>query len=122
ISKVARNKTMSSEKKVNIPANEVYVKSGHDHVRIVIDEISYIQSDTDYTEVHLAKSKILTSESLRNWLEILPDDHFVRVHKSYIVNTSHIRKVSGNELHLKQDVIIPIGRAFKETFIERFIK
>jgi DNA-binding LytR/AlgR family response regulator len=63
----------------------------------------------------------LSSEPLRNWLEILDNRQFVRVHKSYIVNTSKIVKVLGNQIYLINETVIPIGRAYKDDFAERIL-
>ncbi|WP_425077545.1 LytR/AlgR family response regulator transcription factor [Psychroserpens sp. S379A] len=101
--------------------DEIYVKSGHDHIRISIDDIYYIMADSDYTELHLAEKKHLSSQSLRYWELQLRESKFIRIHKSYIVNTSKIIKVSGNQVFIESEKVVPIGRAYKSDFTERFI-
>ncbi|RFC55688.1 LytR/AlgR family response regulator transcription factor [Brumimicrobium aurantiacum] len=100
---------------------DVFIKSGFEHIRIKINEINYIMSDADYTEVHLENAKHLSTETLRYWEQTLPEQQFKRVHKSYIVNTEKVLKVSGNQIYLENKKIIPLGRAFKNGFLERFI-
>ncbi len=100
--------------------NEVYIKSGYDHIRVKTDDIIYIVSDSDYTEIHLKDKKLLSSESLRYWEETLSQKKFMRIHKSYIFNTCKILKVSGNRVILEDNIIIPIGRAYKNDFMKRF--
>ncbi len=100
---------------------DIFIKSGFDHIRIKIDEIVYIMSDADYTEIHLENNKHLSSETLRFWEQSLPTQQFSRVHKSYIVNTEKVIKVSGNQIYLENKKIIPIGRAYKNGFLEGFI-
>lgn len=99
-----------------------FIKSGYEHIKIAAADIIFIKSDADYTEVHLPEKKYLSSDSLRQWLEKLDDDQFVQVHKSYIVNVSKISKVSGNRIFLAENQVVPIGRAYKEGFVERFLK
>jgi DNA-binding LytR/AlgR family response regulator len=106
----------------NDPRNEVFIKTGYDYTRIVISDIQYIKSDADYTEIVVGGKKRISSEPLRHWQELLDKSIFVRIHKSYIVNTSKIVKVSGNRVYLDSDEIIPIGRAYKDDFTERFLK
>lgn len=101
---------------------DIFIKSGFDHIRIKIDDIVYIKSDADYTEIHLENKKHLSTETLRFWEQSLPVLQFSRIHKSYIVNTEKVVKVSGNQIHLEKQKVIPIGRAYKNEFIERFIK
>jgi DNA-binding LytR/AlgR family response regulator len=105
------------------PATEVlFIKSGYDHLRIAVADIFFIQSEADYTEIFTSEKKHLTSHSLKHWLQTLPTGKFARVHKSYIVNTEQIVRVSGNRIYLDQETFVPIGRAFREDFIERYLK
>lgn len=101
---------------------EIFIKSGYEHIKITIDDIIFIKSDADYTEIFTPMKKYLSSEPLRFWLENLNPEQFVRIHKSYIINTSKIIKVSGNQVYLIDEMVVPIGRAFKEDFVERFLK
>lgn len=101
---------------------EVFIKTGYDYTRIVISNIIYIKSDADYTEIFVDGKKRISSEPLRHWEELLDKNNFVRIHKSYIVNTSKILKVSGNRVYMDNDEIIPIGRAYKDDFASRFLK
>jgi DNA-binding LytR/AlgR family response regulator len=122
ISKVPfKNQSSAKSKNVNI-RKEIFIKSGYEYLKIVIDDIYYIKSDTDYTEIVLPEKKCLSSEPLRYWLETLDNFQFLRIHKSYIINTSKIEKVVGNQVHLTEQIVIPIGRAFKEAFTARYLK
>jgi DNA-binding LytR/AlgR family response regulator len=100
----------------------IFIKSGYELIKITINDILFIKSDADYTEIMIENKKHLSSEPLRYWEENLNDKQFVRVHKSYIVNTSKIEKIVGNQLHLANKILVPIGRAYKEIFINKFIK
>lgn len=101
--------------------SEFFIKSGYEHIRISLNDIIYIKSDADYSEIILPHQKHLSSEPLRKWLEILRPDQFSRVHKSYIVNITKIKKVIGNQLYMSGGAEIPIGRAYKEDFTARFL-
>ena len=102
--------------------NEIFIKSGYEHIKIRIDDILYIKSDADYTEILIPQKKYLSAEPLRYWLENLNPNQFVRIHKSFIINTTKIEKIAGNQLFLTEGKVIPIGRAYKEKFVERFLK
>lgn len=113
---------LKGEEHIDINRKDLYIKSGHEHIKINTDEIFYIQSDGDYSELFFEHSKILSSETLRDWLSKLDNDVFARVHKSYIVNNAVILKIVGNQIHLSNRKIIPIGRSFKDDFVKRFIR
>ncbi|MFX0556622.1 LytR/AlgR family response regulator transcription factor [Maribacter sp. CXY002] len=100
----------------------IFVKCGYELVKIDIDQIRYIQSDADYTELYTNDKKYLTPEPLRHWEENLDTKTFMRIHRSYIVNTSKIEKIIGNKVRLDQNTSLPIGRAFKENFIRLVTK
>jgi len=104
------------------PRKELFIKSGYEHIKVSIDNIRYIKSDADYTEIHLPEKKHLSSEPLRYWLETLSPDQFIRIHKSFIVNISKVEKIAGNQVYLDREVALPIGRAYKEGFIKQFVR
>jgi len=61
---------------------------------IRIRDIVHIEAAGNYTELHLDDgSTALTSNTLRTWAERLPDDHFVRIHRSTIVNVEHVERM-----------------------------
>ena len=122
ISKVPTKHTTQSSDNNENTRKELFIKSGYEHIKITIDDILYIKSDADYTEIFLADKKHLSSEPLRYWLENLDNNQFMRIHKSYIINISKIEKVASNQVFLNEKTIIPIGRAFKENFADRFLK
>ena len=86
-------------------------------IKIKLEDVLFIKSDTDYTEIILKENKHLSSESLRYWEENLDKDQFIRTHKSYIVNTFKIEKISGNQLCLSDKTVIPIGRVYRENLM-----
>jgi DNA-binding LytR/AlgR family response regulator len=122
VAKVPSKTEENTTKSVYNQRENIFIKSGYELIKITINDILFIKSDADYTEIILDNKKHLSSEPLRYWEENLNDKQFVRVHKSYIVNTSKIEKIIGNQLHLSNKILVPIGRAYKESFINKFVK
>lgn len=102
--------------------SEIFIKSGYDHIKVAIEDIRYIKSDADYTELNVHDKKHISSEPLRYWDDLLDDDQFIRMHKSYVVNITKISKVSGNRVFLISGEELPIGRAYKDEFSNRLLK
>lgn len=98
---------------------ELFIKSGYELVKILVEDILYIKSEGDYTEIFLPEKKHLSSESLRFWEENLDQGQFFRVHKSYLINAAKIEKISGNQVYLKGKTVVPIGRTYKEEFLSK---
>lgn len=98
-----------------------FIKSGYDLIKIVKQEILYLKSDTDYTEIVTLSKIHLSTDSLKNWLEKL-EDPFCQIHKSYIVNTNFIEKVTAQQVFLSvQEQALPLGRAYKKEFMKHFV-
>jgi two-component system LytT family response regulator len=82
---------------VNVPAftqgDLVYLKSGTGHARFVqLADIAAIESHENYSEVHLGDgTRIFVRRTMKSWEETLPATHFVRVHRTMIVNLARYR-------------------------------
>lgn len=100
---------------------EIYIKSGYEHIKVVIADIIHIESDADYTEIIIEHKKHLSSESLKFWEDTLPSEQFFRIHRSHIINTEKIEKLVGNQVYLLNGSILPIGRAYKDEFVKRIL-
>jgi two-component system LytT family response regulator len=62
---------------------------------IDLDEIISLQADSNYTIIHLKDmQKLVISKTLKDFEELLNDNQFARIHKSYIVNLSYIKEYS----------------------------
>ncbi|MFA8298742.1 MAG: LytR/AlgR family response regulator transcription factor [Hyphomicrobiales bacterium] len=99
----------------------IFVKSGHDLVKVDINSIEYIKSEGDYTSLFSGGKRYLVNNPLKYWLNFLTNQYFFQVHKSYVVNINFIDKISGNQIYIQTE-IIPIGRAFKDKFINALNK
>ena len=121
VSKVTRPSRPSEVTQPLTSPSEIFIKSGYEYIKVAVDDIIFIKSDADYTELWVSGRKLLSSESLRHWSETLDTRQFVRVHKSYIINTAKIKKVVGNQIYLSDETVVPIGRAYKDDFSERFL-
>ena len=89
-------------------------------VRIAYDDILYIESLSDYILVHSKQQgKITSKQKISTVLEILPE-HFLRIHRSFIVNTDRITRFNAGEVYLN-DVQLNIGRTYKDE-VARYLK
>ena len=92
----------------------IFIKSGYDYVKVTLEDIVYIKSDGDYTDVHMRDKMLLSSETLKYWIEEY-NQELIRVHRSYVVNKNHILQLSKSFIILTGDINIPIGRAYKDA-------
>ncbi len=99
-----------------------FIKIGYDYVKIDLSEILYLEADGDYCHIQLPDARHTSSEPLKKWLEHLEGYHYPRIHKSFVVNPNKIQKISGNMVYLENGAELPIGRAYKEDFLTKYLK
>lgn len=95
----------------------VFLKSDQTLHKVQFKNIIYLQGYGNYIKVFIGNKKILISETMNNMEKKLPQNLFVRVHKSYIVSIQEIDKIIENKIKI-QDNNIPIGRTYKSRINE----
>ncbi len=93
----------------------IFVKTEYRLEKVVIKDILYIQGMKDYLQIHTMDRKIMTLQTFKNLLEILPQIDFQRVHNSYIVSISKIESIERNRIRIGKD-LIPISDSYKDKF------
>ncbi len=88
--------------------------------KIIVKDILYIESDRNYITITTKEKKLSFVDSLKNWNEKLSEKRFIQVHKSFIINSQYVEKISGNKLFMVQEKI-PIGRTYKNNLLQ-FLK
>jgi DNA-binding LytR/AlgR family response regulator len=84
-------------------------------------DILFIEGSGNYIKVHTQNDKpLMVLDKLTDLLEKLPPKQFLRVHKSFIINISHLTRIEGNMLFIR-DKEIPISNTFKKE-LEEIIK
>ena len=90
---------------------------------IDLNEIVYSEASNNYSKLILTDGKqFLISKTLKDVQEVLEEEHFLRVHRQYIVNLNHVKHFNRNEGILTMDNgdHIPIARNQKERLTERY--
>lgn len=95
----------------------LFVKADYKMLRIDINKILYVESQSEYVRIYLDNDKpIMTLLSMKALEERLPSDRFMRVHRSYLVNSAKITAVANNRIIIGRETYIPIGNQYKERF------
>lgn len=94
----------------------IYVKSDKKMIRVLFKDLFYMEGLKDYVRVHTAGGSIITYQTLTYFEEKLSNNHFIRVHRSYIVSLNHINAYSTTQIEIGK-VSIPIGSSYaKDVF------
>lgn len=97
----------------------IWVHSEHQHHKILLQDILYIESLKEYVRYHTTKGRIIELNSLKRLEEDLPFNQFMRVHRSYIVALSRVLHYQNNQLHLEGEKVLPVGKTYKKQVAER---
>jgi len=86
--------------------------------KIQFNDIMFIKSEHVYVEIELfAMKKILYRSSLNKIIDSL-NDNFIRVHRSYIVNTKYLKEIGMSSLRIENN-LIPIGKKYRQEIISK---
>ncbi len=100
--------------------SSIFVKDGHNWVRVELSDVLYIQSDTNLLFIHQRGRPITTRMTISRLLELLPPAEFVRVHKSYVVALHAIRRIERHQLTVG-DALIPVAASYREALEKKLL-
>jgi len=97
--------------------DSIFVKTDYRVVKIAISDIRYIEGMSEYLKIHLESQPkpIVTLLSMKKMEEFLPS-HFMRIHRSYIINLKKIQEVNKNRVIMDSETYLPIGDNYKDAF------
>ncbi|MCZ8023622.1 MAG: LytTR family DNA-binding domain-containing protein [Flavobacterium sp.] len=115
---IPKNEDLSTggmESKAEIEPTFIFFKADKKIHKYFFADILFIEGNGNYVKIHSQHEKpIMVLDKLTELQEKLPKKQFIRVHKSFIINVSHIQKIEGNMINIKQKVI-PISATFKSN-------
>lgn len=99
-----------------------FIKKKDNLVKVPVATIEYIEVEGKYSNIVAQEDRFLVQQSLIQILKKLPEKHFLRVHRNYLINVSKIEKLNllDNQIILKSGKAILISRRYKEAFMETF--
>jgi DNA-binding LytR/AlgR family response regulator len=106
---------LKNENGLKATSNAIFIKSGYESVRILLNELLYIESSGNYMQFVTAKQKVLSRLTMNEVEEMMPKSSFLRVHRSYLVAKAHITKMDKKSIWIDKTEI-PIGAAYLSQF------
>jgi DNA-binding LytR/AlgR family response regulator len=89
-------------------------------IKVNAADILYIESLKDYVRIHTSEKIVVTKFQIGEIDQFLNEKRFIRIHKSYIVNTEKITAYNASEIEIGA-IVLPLGRTYKEL-VERKLK
>ncbi len=105
------------------PVTKIAIPGQHGVSFIDLNEIVYSEASNNYSKLILTDGRhFLISKTLKDVQEVLEEEHFLRVHRQYIINLNHVKQFNRNEgvLTMTNGQHIPVARNQKEHLIEKY--
>lgn len=90
---------------------KIIFKEGHTVVNLYANEVIYLEAYGDYTKIVTEKKSHLTLTTLSNFLESLPAEKFMRIHRSYVIAINKVKSLGAKNIDMGKD-IIPVGKTY----------
>lgn len=111
-------KTKASLFEASLGGDSIYIKEGHEQIKIKFHDILYLEALKDYTLLVTSQKRHCVLSSIGMLLKEPNFQSFIRIHRSYAVQKQFIQKIGAQEVQLNTNVIIPVGRSFKDNLNE----
>lgn len=95
----------------------IFLKHNHVYEKVMLADIVCVEAMQNYVIIHTVPKKLIIHLTFKTMEEALPVDHFLRVHKSFLINLNHIKSIEANTVHLLNKSI-PIGRGQREELMQ----
>ena len=91
--------------------DHLYVKTGYEQVKILFEDILYLEAAGNYVTFVLKDKNVLSRSTFLEAANLLPSGKFVRTHRSYLVAINKIDKVEKNQLTINNKTV-PVSDAY----------
>lgn len=100
--------------------SDLYVRQGDAFRKILREDILYIEGMQNYLKLHFKDEVLIIHQTMISLEEMLPDDMFFRIHRSFLVNLSHIETISGGRIVINGKEL-PVAFARKEELLKTVV-
>lgn len=105
---------------VQFESEHVVFKEGYSMIKLDIRSIVYLEAFGDYTKIVTEHKVYLTLTTLSHFLELLPAQRFMRIHRSYVIAVQRARCFNVKSVDMGGDSLLPIGKTYLREAREAF--
>ncbi|WP_299125448.1 LytTR family DNA-binding domain-containing protein [uncultured Tenacibaculum sp.] len=114
----SNNTITTTAKEESFKKEFMFIRSDRKMIKINFNEIEYIESLGDYVKIFLNQTVIVTRETMNNIENKLPQNSFIRIHRSYIVSLNKISSYTNEFIEINKKAL-PISRSYKESTLQK---
>ena len=111
-------KTSGGEEQESVQKKYLFVTVDRIKRKIDLEDISYIEGLKDYVQIRTKTDKIVTRQTMTDMERELPPGSFLRIHRSFIINTEKIKTVSYDEISVGNETL-PVGRTYRNEVMRK---
>jgi len=100
----------------SLGGNTIFIKDGHDQIKLNLHDILYLEALKDYTRIITTTKKYSVLSSIGNLLQSSVFQTFIRIHRSYAVQQNYIERITPQLVYIK-GYSLPIGRSYKDVLV-----
>ncbi|MCA0933414.1 response regulator [Lutimonas saemankumensis] len=111
-------KPISSGSSPFILSDSIFIRRNERMIKILIKDIYYFEADRNYCKIYAKKKECLLVMTLKEINDKLPPEHFLRIHRSFIINLSHVDEVAGTHVVIGKKAI-PLSKTMRSELMNR---
>lgn len=103
---------------VELASSEIFVKSSKKWIKLQLDDIEVVKALDTYSEIYTKNERFVVSLNLKKIEERLTGNTFMRIHRSYLVNTNAIESIEEDVVKVNEH-LIPVSRSYKSDLLSK---
>lgn len=111
-------KNEETQEESYILSDRIFVRHNNRMVKLFLKDILYVEAERSYCRIFTRETEYLLSIPLKDLAEKLNAEHFMRVHRSFIINLLQIDEVAESHTVIAKKAI-PLGKSYREEFLQR---
>ena len=100
-------------------SGKVLVKADKKLYALQFSDILYLEGRGDYIRIRTDQQSLVVHDTIKNFLTCLPEEEFMRIHKSFVINLKRIEYLEGNQVRIGEHTI-PLSPMHREELLSRF--
>ncbi len=110
--------SLEKEKDLEVLTDAIFVRHLDSMVKVEIKDIRYIEAERNYCRIFSQEKEYVLVITLKDMEKKLPSKHFMRVHRSFMINLSQIDELGTTHVVISKKVI-PVSKSYREKLLQR---
>jgi two-component system, LytTR family, response regulator len=98
-------------------ASFIYLRVDRKMIKVLLNDVLYIESDKDYVKVFTGKGFIITRQTIASVEAMLSESQFIRIHRSYVVSLNKLTSFTAETVEIGNKEL-PIGKLYRNNFLK----